>query len=170
MRSRNRAALSLLGLAEELRSRRILDNRTILHEDDPVSDAARKSHFMGYDDKRHVCLRQQSDDVEDFIDHFGIERGCRFVEQNRQRVRRKRPRDRHALLLSTGKASRPAFCVGGHADLREQRLRLLHGLYLVLPQRNHRRERDVVDYLHVRIELEALKDHGDLAAQAKQRR
>ena len=37
-------------------------------------------------------------------------------------------------------------------------------------QRNHRRERDVVDHLHVRIELEALKDHGDLAAQAKQRR
>src|SRR5579872_3401321 len=60
------------GLGEELRGRRILDDRAVLHEDDPIGDVARKTHFVGDDDQCHVRLRQQPDHVEDLVDHFRI--------------------------------------------------------------------------------------------------
>jgi hypothetical protein len=48
----------------------------------------------------HAFKRKRRHNLEHFVDHFGIKRGGRLVEQYDLRVERQRASDRNALLLS----------------------------------------------------------------------
>ncbi len=78
-----------------------LDDLTLVHEHDAVRDLAGKTHFVRDDQHGHAVMRQCNHRVEHFLDHFGIERGGRLVEQHDLRVHAQRARNGDALLLPT---------------------------------------------------------------------
>ena len=51
-----------------------LDDRPLIHEDDPIGDVTRELHFVGDDDHRHTVPRQLPHYPENFVDELGIER------------------------------------------------------------------------------------------------
>src|ERR1035437_3355857 len=78
----------------------ILDDQTLIHEDDPVCHFSGETHLVRDYHHGHSILRQTDHHIQHFIDHFGIERRGRFIEQHRNRIHRQRPCNRDALLLT----------------------------------------------------------------------
>ena len=69
-------------------------------------------------------LRQLDHDVEDLVDHLGVQRRGRLVEEHDLGLHRQRPGDRDALLLTAGELGRVLVGLVGDADALEQ----LHGV------------------------------------------
>jgi hypothetical protein len=67
------AALSV-GIAEEFRWWRSLDDFTLIHEDHSVGYPLGETHFMGDDHHGHSVPCQGLHHVENFVDHLRIER------------------------------------------------------------------------------------------------
>jgi YgiT-type zinc finger domain-containing protein len=61
-----------------------------------------KAHLVGHAQHGHAFFGQLDHHVEHFLDHFGVERRGRLVEQHDLRLHAQRPGDRHALLLAAG--------------------------------------------------------------------
>ena len=61
-------------VAEEVGRCTFLDNRAARHEHDPICDLASDAHLVRYNDHGHPVLGQANHGVEDFFDHFRIER------------------------------------------------------------------------------------------------
>ena len=80
----------------------LLDDVAALHEDDTAGNLAGKADLVRDDDHRHALLGQTLHDLQHLTDHFGVERGGRFVEQHNVRVHRQRTGDGDALLLAAG--------------------------------------------------------------------
>jgi hypothetical protein len=74
--------LSGTGVAEKLVGRAILDHFAHIHESHAAGDATRKSHFVSDHHHGHAVGCERRHDVENFIDHFRIERRRRLVEQH----------------------------------------------------------------------------------------
>jgi hypothetical protein len=99
-------ARSLLGVGEELLGRGLLDDLTVAMKTTRVGGLAGEAHLVGHNDHRHALLGEGDHRVEDLVDHFGVERRGRFVEQHPPSASSQSPGDRHALLLAAGELGR----------------------------------------------------------------
>src|SRR6476620_8043519 len=93
-----------------------LDNRPAIHEHDAVRGAAGKTHLVGDHHHGHPFFGQRRHHVEYFVDHLGIQRAGRLVEQHDFRVHRQRPRDRNPLLLASRQLRRVLVGLVGDAN------------------------------------------------------
>jgi hypothetical protein len=160
---RNSLVRSDRGAAEELRRRRSLDDAARVHEHHGVGDLAGKTHLVRYADHRHSGLGQVDHHVEHFLDHFRIEGRRRLVEQHDLRLHAERPRDRHALLLSTGQLRRVFPRLLGNAHARK----VLHGFRFGFHARRatgaNLRQCAVLQRGKMRKQVELLEHHADFA-------
>ena len=60
----------------------ILDDRTLIHKNDPACHRASKPNFVRYNDHRHAFTRQSVHHLENFTSKLGIKGRCRFIEEN----------------------------------------------------------------------------------------
>src|SRR6516165_11166255 len=82
------------------------DDLPIRHENASVSHLTRKTHFVSDDQHGDARAGELDHGVEHFLDHLGIERRGRLVEQHDLRAHAQGARDRHALLLAAGQLAR----------------------------------------------------------------
>src|SRR5918997_5677645 len=97
-----------------------LDDPAAVHEDHPVGRPAGGAPLVGDDDHRHAVAGERDHDVEDLVDHLGVEGRRRLVEEHDLGVHRQRAGDRHALLLSAGQLSGVLVGLGADTDPVEQ--------------------------------------------------
>ena len=71
-----------------------------------LATCAREAHLVGDDEHRHARPGQLAHDLEHLVDHLGVERRGRLVEQHDLRLHGQRAGDRHALLLTAGQLGR----------------------------------------------------------------
>ena len=71
-------------------------------------------------DRKHAIFGKIVDDLQHLGDEFGIERGCRLVEQHDVGLHRQRPRDRRPLFLAARKMGREIVVLVVKTDLVEQ--------------------------------------------------
>src|SRR5262245_28341551 len=77
-----------LGMAEDLGGRTVLIDQTVVQEDDPVRDLARKTHLVRHDDHRHAVPGQRAHHFENLGGQFRVQRRRRLVEQHDLRLHR----------------------------------------------------------------------------------
>ena len=133
-----------------------------------MRDLARETHLVGDDHHRHALARELDHDVEHLVDHLGVERRGRLVEQHRDRIHAKRARDRHALLLAARELARILVLVREEADALQELQAFLARLVVAAPQDLHLAQHQVLRDGHVRKELEVLEHHADARAQLRQ--
>src|SRR5437660_198628 len=85
---------------KELLRGRVLDDLAALHEHDAIGDAAREPHLVRYHDAGHALVRELGHDIENFLNHFRVERGGWFVVEHELRLHRERASNGDALLLA----------------------------------------------------------------------
>jgi hypothetical protein len=152
---------------EGLRGRR-LDDPAGVHEDDAVGGAPGEPHLVGDHDHRHAVAGQPDHDLEDLVDHLGIQGGGRLVEQHHLGIHGQRPGDRHPLLLAAGQLRRDLVGLGADAHPVQQFAGAPLGIGLGLLAHLDRPQGDVLQHRFVREQVEALEDHADVAAQPGQ--
>ena len=143
----------------------------LVHEDDPVGGRPGEAHLVADDDHRRALGGQLEHDVEDLLDHLGVERGRGLVEQHDLGLHGQRPGDGGPLLLSAGQLGRvagrpcrrcrparaaPCACSRGLAP--SSSLRTLIGP-----------EGDVLEHGLVGEQVERLEDHADVGPQPGER-
>src|SRR3954452_17295782 len=69
------------GIAEELVRHSLFDDAAVSHEHHTVRSRSSETHFMGDDDHGHAITRELLHDLKDFVDHLGVERRGRLVEE-----------------------------------------------------------------------------------------
>ena len=67
---------------ENFLGRALFDHLPLIEEEHPVRDIARKAHLVRHAYHRHPRFRQVGHDLQDFVDHLGVERARRFVKQH----------------------------------------------------------------------------------------
>ena len=97
---------SCCGIGEEVFRLVLFHDLTGIHEDHPVGDLAGKAHFVGDAEHGHAFFGETDHHVQNFLDHFRVERRSRLIEQHDLRVHAKRAGNCHALLLATGQLTR----------------------------------------------------------------
>src|SRR5690242_16724274 len=105
---------------EELVRRRVLDDLAAVHEDHAVRRAAGEAHLVGHHEHRHALAREGGHDVEHLLDHLGVERRGRLVEQHHLRFHGQGPGDRRPLLLAAGELGRVLVALVGDPDPLQQ--------------------------------------------------
>jgi hypothetical protein len=108
-------------------------------------------------------------DVEDLVDHLGVQSRGRLVEEHDLGPIARASRDRDALLLTTRELRGVLVGLRRDADPLEQLHRVLFGLGLALLADLDRPEGDVLEDRLVREEVEGLEHHADVGAQLRQR-
>src|ERR671912_324002 len=76
------------GVREELVGRRLLHDLAVGEEHHPVRHLAGETHLMGHDDHRHAAVGELDHDVEDLVDHLGVQGRGGLVEEHDLRVHR----------------------------------------------------------------------------------
>ncbi len=155
----------LLRRAEKTLRRGDLEDLAGVHEDHPVADLARESHFVRDADHGHAVARQRLHHLQHFADHLRIQRAGRFVEQHDRRLEGQRPGDGHALLLAAGQRAGVGLRLVRHAHPLQQLVRQRLGVAARRLQDMQRRVRHVVQHAHVRKQVELLEHEADAAAQ-----
>ena len=155
---------------EELLGGRLLDDRAVGHEEHAVGRLAGEAHLVGDDDHRHAVFGEADHHVEHLVDHLGVERAGRLVEEHQLRLHRERPGDRDALLLAAGELRRHLRRLVGDADAVEQLHRRASRRPCVTAAHLDRPEGDVLEDRLVREEVERLEDHADVGTQLRERR
>ena len=140
----------------------LLDDCSLVHENNAIGNVMRELHFVGDHDHRHAVSSELLHYAQHFVHELGIQSRCYLVEQHQLGLHRQRPRDGHSLLLAARKAGRVGIGLVGQAHARDQISG--NGLghlprHLVYPGRPHG---DVAQDGHVREQIEALKDEADL--------
>ncbi|CDN42585.1 hypothetical protein BN871_BM_00540 [Paenibacillus sp. P22] len=160
------AGARLLRTFEEVRRLRFLDDPSAVHEHDPVRHFAGKAHLMGNDDHCHAFLGKQLHDAEHLSDDLRIQRRGRLVEQHDLGLHGQASGNGNPLLLAARQLGRVRFRLVGNSDLFEIHLGGLARFFLAYPSGIHRSERNIVDDLEMRIQVEMLKNHADAAAES----
>ena len=119
---------------------------------------------MRHHDHGHAPARQIDHDVEDLVDHLGVQGGGGLVEQHRLGVHGERAGDGDALLLAAGELRGDLMRLGRDAHALEQLHRALLRLGLGQAQHLDRADRHVLQDAHVREQIEALEHHAELGA------
>ena len=109
----------MFGIVEECAGFIDLDDLAGVHEHDAIRHLPRKAHFMGDADHGHALIGQQHHGIEHFLDHFGIERRGRFIEQHDLGRHAQGARDGDALLLTARKLDRVFVGLFGYLDAFE---------------------------------------------------
>src|SRR5581483_1742452 len=78
----------------------LLNDFATIHEDHTIGHGAGETHLVRHADHGHSRLRKLDYDVQHFLDHFGVERRGRLVEQHDFRVHAEGSGDGDPLLLS----------------------------------------------------------------------
>jgi hypothetical protein len=133
-----------------------------------VRDLLREAHFVGHAHHGHAFLGELHHHVEHFVDHLGVERRGRLVEQHRDRVHRKRACNRHTLLLTARKLTRVFVGMRLETHAVEQLQAFGRRLVLRTSEHLHLREREVLGNRQMREQFEVLKHHAHLRAQLRQ--
>ena len=133
----------------------------VVHEDQPVAHLTGELHLVRDDDHRHSGLGEIAHDDEHLADELGVERGSDLVEENDARLHHQGAGDGHALLLPARKLVRVLLCLVLEPDAGEELERPRLGLAAGHVADPPGRERDVVDRLEVREEVELLEDDPD---------
>jgi hypothetical protein len=134
-----------------------------------VRGPAGEPHLVRDDDHRHAVAGEPGHRVEDLADHLRVERRGRLVEQHELGVHRQRTGDGHPLLLAPGELRGQLAGLVGDPDPGQQLARPLLRLALGLPADLDRAQRDVLQDGPVGEQVEALEDHPDVRAQARER-
>ena len=113
----------------------------------------------------HALLGEVDHHVEHLLDHLGVERRGRLVEEHDARVHAERAGDRDALLLAAGELAgifvAPARGCARASDSSMATSSASRFGHLAHPDR---RQRAVLEDGQVRKQVEVLEDHADLAA------
>ena len=129
---------------------------------DAVADLARELHLVRDDEHRHPVVGEVAHDDQHLADELGVERGGDLVEEHHVRLHHQRAGDRDALLLAARELVRmlvaPSPSSPTRASSSRARASASRAGQLADPPR---REREVVDHLQVREEVELLEDHPD---------
>src|SRR5436305_2996507 len=153
-----------LRVGEEFLRRRYLDDLAAIHEDHAVGDGAGEAQLRRDADHSPAGARQADHDVEHLLDHLGIERRGRLVEQHDLRLHAERAGDGDALLLAARELAGIFLGLLRNAHALE----IEHGglLRLLLRHLAHpdRREGKILQDREMGEEVELLKHHADLAA------
>ena len=120
------------------------------HENGSIGNGFCEAHLMSDDDHRDASARERSDDVEHLSNHFGIEGGGRFVEQNDPWFHRKGSGDGNPLLLSTRQLWRIFVGLVSDADTIKKAESFLTGLLRRRFTDPHRCQHNVTEHTHVR--------------------
>ena len=144
----------------------LLDDPSVIDEEETVANLARKAHLVRDDDHRHALVCQRAHDVQNLLDHLGVECARRLIEEHEARLHGESAGDGDALLLSARKLLRIGLRLVRKADLGQEHVRLLFRFLARDFPDLARRKRDVVQDRHVRKEVEALEHHADLGANA----
>ena len=121
---------------------------------------------MGDDDHRHAVAGQRDHDVQDLVDHLGVERRGRLVEEHHLRVHRQGPRDGDPLLLTARELGGVLVRLLPDPHPVEQLAGPPLGVGLALLAHLDGAQRDVLEDRLVGEEVEALEHHADVAAEA----
>src|SRR5690625_3823204 len=154
-----------LRVGEELVRGVFLDDLAIGHEHDPVRGGPCEAHLVGDHDHGHTAPGEVDHDIEDFLDHLGVERRGRLVEEHDLGLHRESACDGDALLLAAGQLSGILARLLLDADAGEELAGSLIGFGLRLLAYLDRAERDVLEDRLVREQVERLEDHPDVGAQ-----
>ena len=118
---------------------------------------------MRDDDHGHVFVGQLLDGLQHFAGELRIESARRLVEKHDLRRHCERPRDGDALFLPAGKAPRVDVFFIPQTDFSKQPFRCGHDVFFFHFFHIHRSRQQIVQYGHVREEIERLKDHAHLS-------
>ena len=131
----------------------------MIHENDGVGCGPRKTHFVGDDDHRHTVGAEVGDELQNSLDHFGIQRRGRLVEQHHLRGHRQCAGDRDPLLLATGQRAGTGIGLVLQANSVQLIQRQVPGRVRGQPPQLARSQRNVVQDAAVREEIELLEHH-----------
>ncbi len=120
MRCRNCARPRLARRREDPIRRPLLEDLTVVQEEDARGDVAREAHLVGGDDHGHARCRQIAHDIEHLRHQLRVEGGGDLVQQQQGWLHGQRPHDRHALLLAAGQPIRVLEPLVGQAEALQQ--------------------------------------------------
>src|SRR5918999_1077995 len=146
---------------EDVQRFALLDDSSLVHEDQAVADLPRKLHLVRDDEHRHPVAGQVAHDDEHLAHELGVERGGDLVEEHHVRVHHQRPGDRDPLLLTAGELVRVLPLLLRQPDARQQLAGASLGLVALELADTPHREGEVVDHPQVREEVELLEDDAD---------
>src|SRR6478735_8172446 len=141
----------------------LLDYYTTIDEDHAIRSLAGEANLVGYDDHCETLLGEVPHRRQNLAHKLGVECRCRLIEQHELRPDRKRSRDRNPLLLAAGQLPRIGIGFVRQADPRQQLHRISNGVLATLLVHANRCFDNVLQRGHVRIKIELLKNHADLA-------
>ncbi|MBI1901522.1 MAG: PQQ-binding-like beta-propeller repeat protein [Planctomycetia bacterium] len=147
------------GRVENLLRRAFLDNDAVHDHMHLVRRAAGKAHRVRHDQHRLALPRQVGHHRQHLGRHLRIERARRLVEQNQLWVHGQRPRDRHALLLASGKLVRHALQAVAQAHAVQKRPGFGHGHLSPFTEHVQRGLDHVLQDGEVRKKIELLEHH-----------
>src|SRR5215813_6304643 len=96
------AGAALARRVEDGRRRPLLDDLTLVHEDDAIGGLAREAQFVAYQEHGHPVGLEVAQDRQHGPHELGVERGGGLVEEYDLGAQRQCTRDRDALLLAAG--------------------------------------------------------------------
>ena len=128
---------------------------------DAVRDFLRKAHLVGHDHAGHAAFRKALNDLQNALDHLGIEGRGRFVEKHDLRLHGQGSYVRQPLLLTARELSRVFKRLIGEPDSLKKGESLCFSLRLRVFFGHHRSNGDVVDHLQMGKDIELLKNHTD---------
>src|SRR5664280_3391266 len=82
-----------------------LHDETLVHEDDPIRDLARETHFVRNDHHRHSLVGEALHDRKDVSDCFRVQRRRRFIKKHDCGIHRERTGNSNTLLLAAGQCA-----------------------------------------------------------------
>ena len=89
-----------LGVVKNLRGSSHFDDFALSHEDHSVGNFSCKAHFVGDHDHGHALFREFFDDIQNLVNHFGIQCRGRLVKEHHFGFHGKCPSNSDSLLLT----------------------------------------------------------------------
>src|SRR6516162_772271 len=158
------AGARVFRMLEDLPRRATLDDHTVAHKGDEISDLVGEGYLVGDDDHRRPLLGDLLDHSQDLADELGVECRGDLVAQHYRRVHRQSAGDRDALPLPARELRGVGVCLVGEPDFGEQRAGYLRCLASRHTLDDAGPGHDVADRRHVREQIEMLEHHSSRSA------
>ncbi len=117
--------------------------------------------IMGHDDKRNPFLAVQSlDQIVHRFARMSVQVSCGFIGKHHAWIQDQRTSDRHALLLSARKLTRPVLDTAGKPDIAEQCCRV-PGCHVPVISPDQCRHHDILQRSELGKQMMELKYESD---------